>query len=197
MKRSLILAASLFLAGAPLLRADDAMAVKPPTLGAYKFDTAHSQLAFKVAHMVISTVNGKFGTFEGTILVKSSGRISVAADADAASVDTGNSMRDAHLRGNATGKPKDDFFYAEKYPKLTFKSSKVTLDGQKLTVTGDLTIRGVTKNVTFDGTYNGSVTAMGGEHVGATLSTVINRKDFGLKFAYAIEAGPVVGNSVT
>lgn len=193
MKRTLLLASALLLSSAAFLRADATPV--PPPVGTYSFDPAHSQLGFKVTHLVISKVSGKFDTFEGTIVVKAHSRISVEASADAASVDTGNSMRDAHLRGSDPKKPKDDFFYAEKYPKLTFKSTKVTLDGDKLTVVGDLSIRGVTKRVTFEGTYGGYVNAMG-ERIAASLATTIKRQDFGLKFAYAVEAGPVVGNSV-
>jgi polyisoprenoid-binding protein YceI len=194
MKRFLLLAAALLLGGAPVLRADDA-AVAPPPSGTYRFDTAHTQLGFKVVHLVISHVSGKFDTFEGTIVVKSPTDISVRASADAASVDTGNEMRDAHLRGTDPNKPKDDFFYAEKYPKLTFKSTQVTLNGDQLTVVGDLTIRGVTKSVTFNGTYGGYINAMG-QRIAASLTTTINRKDFGLKFNYAVEAGPIVGDNV-
>lgn len=191
-KRSMILAAALVVAGGAL-RAADAPAL--PT-GTFSFDTAHSQLGFEVAHLVVSTVTGKFDKFEGTIVIKSDKDISVNASADAASVDTGNAMRDAHLRGDAADKPKDDFFEVAKYPKLSFKSSQVTLEGSKLTVAGDLTIHGVTKPVTFEGKYRGAVNAFGGEHLGAQLKATISRKDFGLKFAYAIEAGPVVGDEV-
>jgi polyisoprenoid-binding protein YceI len=192
MKRSILLAAALVLAGS-VLRADDAKAL--PT-GTFKFDTAHTTLGFEVTHLVISTVTGKFDKFDGTITIKSDKDISVAASAETASIDTGNAMRDAHLRGDAADKPKDDFFEAAKFPQLTFKSSKVTLDGDKLTVTGDLTIHGVTKTVTFDGKYRGAVNAFGGEHIAASLRTTISRKDFGLKFAYVIDAGPVVGDAV-
>jgi polyisoprenoid-binding protein YceI len=194
MKRSLLLASALFLTGASVLRAD-AVAVTSPPPGTYHFDPAHTELGFRVVHLVISHVNGKFDTFEGTIVVKSPRDIRVEASADAASVDTGNAMRDAHLRGTDPNKPKDDFFYAEKYPKLTFKSTKVTLDGDQLTVVGDLSIRGVTKRVTFHGTYGGYINAMG-QRIAASLSATINRKDFGLKFNYAVEAGPIVGDAV-
>ena len=194
MKRFLLLASALVLAGTSMLRAD-AVAVTSPPPGTYQFDPAHTELGFKVVHLVISHVNGKFDKFEGTIVVKSPTEISVNASADAASVDTGNEMRDAHLRGSDPNKPKDDFFYAEKYPTLTFKSTRVVLNGDQLKVVGDLTIRGVTKKVTFNGTYGGYVNAMG-ERIAASLTSTINRKDFGLKFNYAIEAGPVVGDNV-
>ncbi len=165
--------------------------------GTYSVDPVHSRLGFEVAHLVISTVHGKFDDFKGTVVVKSRRDIRVEGVAQAASVDTGNAMRDAHLRGTDPKKPKDDFFYAEKYPTLTFRSTKVVLhkDGA-LAVTGRLTIRGVTKTVTFTGQYRGSVVAMGQTRIAAHLETTINRQDYGLKFNYAIEAGPVVGNQV-
>ena len=192
MKRSALLAAALVLAGSTL-RADGG---KPLPTGTFKFDTVHSTLGFEVTHLVISTVTGKFDKFDGTITIKSDKDIKVAASAETASIDTGNAMRDAHLRGDASDKPKDDFFEAAKYPQLTFKSSKVVLDGDKLTVTGDLGIHGVTKSVTFEGKYRGAVNAFGGERIAASLKSTISRKDYGLKFAYAVEAGPVVGDAV-
>jgi polyisoprenoid-binding protein YceI len=192
MKRSALFAAALTLAGATLVAAD----AKPLPTGTFKFDAAHTNLGFEVTHLVISTVTGKFDKFDGTITIKSDKDISVVASADTASIDTGNSMRDAHLRGDAADKPKDDFFEAAKYPKLTFKSSQVTLDGDKLTVVGDLTIHGVTKTVTFEGKYRGAINAFGGEHIAASLRSTISRKDYGLKFAYMVEAGPVVGDAV-
>jgi polyisoprenoid-binding protein YceI len=190
MKRSMILAAALLIAGG--LRAD----AKPLPTGTFKFDVAHTQLGFEVTHLVISTVTGKFDKFEGAIVVKSDKDISVAASADAASVDTGNAMRDAHLRGDDAAKAAD-FFNAKKFPQLTFKSTKVTLDGTKLTVVGDLTIRDVTKSVTFEGKYRGTVKdPWGGERIAASLKSTINRQDFNLKFGAVIEAGPVVSDDV-
>ncbi len=193
MRQSFLSLSAALLLAAPLAAA----AAKPLPAGVYQFDPAHSQLGFEVSHLVISTVNGKFDKFSGTITVKSRHAISVVASADAASVDTGNSMRDAHLRGTDPQKPKDDFFYAEKYPTLDFKSRRVVLKGDQLTVTGDLTIRGVTKLVTFTGDYRGFVkTPWGDERIAAELSTTINRQDFGLKFNALMNAGPIVGDDV-
>lgn len=190
MKRSMILAAVLLIAGG--LRAE----AKPLPTGTFDFDPAHSRMGFSVTHMVISTVEGKFDKFEGTIVVKSRKNISVKASAETASIDTGNAMRDSHLRGDNPKMPKDDFFEAEKYPRLTFTSTKVTLDdNNNLTVVGDLTIHGVTKVVTFTGKYNGSVQAYG-ERIATNLTATINRKDFGLKFNAMVEAGPVVSDQV-
>jgi polyisoprenoid-binding protein YceI len=190
MKRSMILAAALLIAGG--LRAD----AKPLPAGTFNVDPSHSKFGFAVTHMVISTVEGKFDKFEGVITVKSPKEISVVASADTASVDTGNPMRDGHLRGDNAKMPKDDFFEAEKYPKLTFKSTKVTLaDDNSLTVVGDLSIHGVTKSVTLTGKYKGAVQAYG-QRIAANLATTISRKDFGLKFGAMVEAGPVVSDEV-
>jgi polyisoprenoid-binding protein YceI len=190
MKRTMILAAALLIAGG--LRAE----AKPLPSGTFNFDPAHSKFGFAVTHMVISTVEGKFDKFEGVIKVKSAKDISVDASAETASIDTGNPMRDGHLRGDNPKMPKDDFFEAEKYPKLTFKSTKVTLaDDNTLTVVGDLSMHGVTKSVTFTGKYKGAVQAYG-ERIAATLTATISRKDFGLKFNAMIEAGPVVSDEV-
>lgn len=191
-KRTLAAGAALLLAGS--LWAGE---VKPLPKGVYEFDPAHTTLGFEVTHLVITKVHGKFDKFSGQITVASRKNIKVEASADAASVDTGDAMRDAHLRGTDPQKPKDDFFYVEKFPTLTFKSSKVVLDGDKLTVTGDLTIRGVTKNVTFEGEYGGYVkTPWGDERIAASLETTINRQDFGLKFNALLDAGPVVSDDV-
>ncbi|MGH7442637.1 MAG: YceI family protein [bacterium] len=191
LKRALAVGAALLFC-APLF-AGASMALP---LGTYHVDTAHTTLGFEVAHLVIGRVNGKFDSFNGTIVVKSRHRISIQGHADALSVDTGNVMRDAHLKGTDPSKPNNDFFYAVKYPTLTFKSTKVTLNGTDLSVTGDLTIRGVTKTVTFTGQYNGSVQAFGTTQIAADLETTITRQDFGLKFNALIEAGPVVGDKV-
>jgi polyisoprenoid-binding protein YceI len=190
MKRSLILAAALVAAVG--LHAE----AKPLPAGTYNFDAAHSKFGFAVTHMVISTVEGKFDKFEGTLVVKSRKDISVKASAETASIDTGNAFRDGHLRGDNPKLPKDDFFEAEKYPQLTFTSTKVTLDDDNnLTVTGDLSIHGVTKPVTFTGKYKGAVMAYG-QRVAANLTATINRKDYGLKFNAMVDAGAVVSDEV-
>lgn len=193
LKRTLGAAAALLLAGSL-----SAAPLALPT-GTYKVDPVHSELGFDVPHLVISVVHGKFDDFQGTVKVRSGRRISVEGVAKAASVDTGNEMRDSHLRGTNPNRPKDDFFYAEKYPTLSFRSTKTELkDDGSLSVTGELTIRGVTKTVTFTGQYRGSVTvaAMGGTRIAAHLETTINRQDYGLKFNAVLDAGPVVGDQV-
>jgi len=115
----------------------------------------------------------------------------VEAEVDVATVDTQNEQRDAHLRTA-------DFFDADTYPTITFKSTKVeAVSGQEYRVTGDFTMHGVTKSVTFDVEYGGQ-SNMAGPRVGLTATTKINRKDFGLSFGAIVEAGQVaLGEIVT
>ena len=155
----------------------------------YMLDKAHSHVEFKVKHMMISNVSGDFKDFDAVIqfdeknkkLTKLEGTIQVA------SIDTGIEKRDNHLRS-------DDFFAADKHPKMTFKMTKATDDA----VTGELTIRGVTKTVTLDLDFGGVATdPWGNERMGFELSGKINRKDFGLMWNKALETGGVlVGDTV-
>lgn len=159
--------------------------------GTYTLDPAHSRVGFEVTHLVVSTVEGKFDQADATLkLAKDPAQSSVEATVQIASVDTGNPKRDKHLRSG-------DFFDAEKYPTMTFKSRSFSLKDGKLTVAGDLTLRGVTKPVTFEGRYNGAVKdGYGNEKVGANLRATINRKDFGVAWNAVVEAGPVVSDDV-
>lgn len=160
--------------------------------GVYKVDVAHSKMGFEVSHLVVATVEGKFLDYEGTFnidpkLEKSKVDFAIKA----ASIDTDNKDRDDHLRS-------PDFFDAQKHEKLTFKSKKISGSPEALKVAGDLTIRGVTKPVILDAKYTGAVKdAYGNERVAFRASTKINRKDYGLAWSKAVEAGPVVGDEVT
>jgi len=143
---------------------------------------------------MISNVVGNFGEFQGKIEFdpKAIEKSSTTAEINIASIDTANLKRDDHLRG-------DDFFSAEKFPVMKFISKKVTKkDDQNFDVEGELTIRNVTKPVTLAATYTGSITDFAGDQkVGFTATTAINRKDFGLAWNKALEAGGVaVGENV-
>lgn len=156
----------------------------------WTIDMPHSMVTFSVKHMMISTVRGNFDTFGGTVNFDESNpsTFTVEATADAASVDTRVEKRDAHLKS-------DDFFAAEKYPKLAFKSKHVEKLGDgHYAMTGDLTIRDVTKEVTFDVTGFSGVTKdpWGGTRTSATATTTINREDFGLRWNQALEGGGVL-----
>jgi polyisoprenoid-binding protein YceI len=160
----------------------------------WKVDPSHSTLGFSVSHLVISEVEGKFKVYEGTINSKKDdfAGSDIYFTVDVKSIDTENEKRDEHLLS-------DDFFNAEKFPKMTFKSvSFKKLSGNKYVLEGDLTIRDVTKRVKFDVTYNGQTKSPWGQTVaGFKASSVINRQDFGLKWNKALETGGfVVGDSV-
>lgn len=164
----------------------------------YSVDKVHSELGFGVRHF-FSTVNGRFGDFTGTIVFDPAdpSKISVEGTAVTASVTTDNAKRDAHLQT-------PDFFDAANNPTITFKSTKVTAAGKnKYKVAGDLTMRGVTKPVVFDGEFLGSgSTAMGGQgsgvKAGFKATTVINRKDFGINWNKSLDnGGMVLGDDVT
>jgi polyisoprenoid-binding protein YceI len=158
-------------------------------------DTAHSEISFKVKHLVVSTVTGRFDRFHATIEAGSDdfsdARITFEADVD--SVNTKNGQRDTHLKS-------PDFFDAAGHPRLTFISSSVKkLSGHELRVRGDLTLRGVTRPVELDVIYNGTVAGFGGGRVaGFEVRGTIRRFDFGLRWNALTETGGVVvGNEVT
>jgi len=153
----------------------------------WAIDNMHSEVQFKAKHLVISTVTGKFKSFEGTLEAETEdfdgAEASFSVDVD--SIDTNVPDRDAHLKS-------DDFFNAEKYPKLTFKGTlNKTDDGYKLT--GPLTIRDVTRDVTLDVDFGGiMVDGYGQTKAGFEISGKVNRKEFGLTWSMVTEAGGVV-----
>jgi polyisoprenoid-binding protein YceI len=155
----------------------------------WTIDSAHSEVKFKVKHLVISTVTGHFNTYSATIEgVKedfTDAKINFEATVD--SIDTKNAQRDGHLKSA-------DFFYAANYPKITFSSTEITkVDGEQYKVKGDLSVRGVTKSVALDVVFNGAVKGFGGVDVIAfEITGKINRHDFGLSWSALTEAGGVV-----
>jgi polyisoprenoid-binding protein YceI len=160
----------------------------------WNIDPAHTQTSFAVKHLVVSTVRGEFGKTTGTVHLDDADltRSSVEATIDAATISTRNPDRDAHLRS-------PDFFDVARYPTVAFRSTKVEKAAAgALEVTGDLTLRGVTRPVTLDVTISPEVKGMGGETRRAfSATTRINRQDYGLRWSKAVEAGPVVGDEVT
>ncbi len=161
---------------------------KTATATTWAIDSAHSNVEFSVKHMMISTVKGMFQHVEGTIQwdgqnVESA---SVNARIDSSSITTFNEMRDNHLRTN-------DFFNAEQWPDITFKSTRVEQDGDDIKVYGDLTIRDVTRPVVLDTEFEGLVEkdAFGKRRAAFTATTEINRKDFGVNWNAALETGGV------
>jgi polyisoprenoid-binding protein YceI len=157
-------------------------------MATYKIDAAHSDIIFKVKHLMITTVTGQFKTFDATLTAEADdfSDAVVTFTADINSVDTRNEQRDGHLKS-------DDFFAAEKFPELKFVSSSVTKTDDGLVLKGDLTIRDVTKPVELKADYNGEVVDPWGQtKVGFEAEGKIKRKEFGLGWDAVTEAGGVV-----
>lgn len=149
-------------------------------------DLAHSQVQFSVKHLGISTVRGTFDAFGGTIEEENGQASAITVDIDVASLNTGNEQRDGHLRGA-------DFFDVDNHPKATFSLTRFARSGDDVTATGDLTIRGITKPVTLTGEIGGPAKdPWGNQKVSATLETKIPRKEWGLVWNVALEAGGVL-----
>lgn len=155
----------------------------------WKFDTVHSSVTFSVRHMMISRVHGVFKSWSASLESDEAHPESskLTATIDAGSIDTKEAQRDEHLRSA-------DFLDAANYPVIAFESTGVQkLDGERFKVTGNLTIRGVTKPVTLDTEYFGrQKDPWGGERAGFSAKTSINRKNFGLTFNMPLEGGGVV-----
>lgn len=158
-------------------------------MATYKIDAAHSEINFKVKHLMITNVTGNFTQFDATMEAAaddfSDAKISFEADVN--SINTNNEQRDGHLKS-------DDFFNAEQFPKLTFVSSGLQKKSDsEYALTGDLTIRNITKTVTLDVEFGGTMTdTWGQQKAGFEINGKINRKDFDLKWTATTEAGGIV-----
>ena len=183
-RRYMVLAAALAIAPSVMLAAT------------YDIDPAHSTAQFKVRHLMVSNVGGEFGKVMGTIAYDQAdpSKSSVEATIDATTIDTRQPQRDEHLKS-------PDFFDVAKFSTITFKSKKVEKAGEgKLKVTGDLTMKGVTKEVTLDvdGPYAEINGGRGEFKSGASATTKINRQDFGVSWSKTMDGGGlVVGDEVT
>lgn len=152
----------------------------------WALDPAHSQVQFSVKHMAISTVRGTFDGIAGTIDETDGSVTDVLVDIDVASINTGNDKRDEHLRSA-------DFFDVANFPKATFKLAQFTRNGDDISAEGELTLRGVTRPVTLTGEVGGPGTdPWGATRMSASMSTKISRKDWGLTWNVALEAGGVL-----
>lgn len=161
--------------------------------GTWIVDPSHSEVAFSVRHLMIAKVRGTFDSFSATIVTGDNpADTKVTASAQVASINTNDENRDAHLKSA-------DFFDVDQFPVLEFVSSKLETGAGGMSVTGDLTLHGVTKQVTFDVDFGGFGTDPYGNYkLGAEATTEINREDFGLTWNAALEAGGVlVGEKVT
>ena len=160
--------------------------------GKYSVDPAHTRVSFLIDHFVVSQVEGRFNDVKGFFILSDDiEKSKVEVTVPIASIDTGVKKRDDHLKSA-------DFFDAKKYPTMTFKSKKFTGSLEDFKVTGDLTIKDVTKEVTLNGKYTGSVKDSWGQIRSAVRATgKINRKDFNINYNDMVEAGPAVGDEVT
>lgn len=183
MKKTIIALSALFLTAGAMAQSST-----------WKTDNAHSNVKFTVTHLVVSEVDGAFKSYNGTIVSSkpdfTDAQINFTVDVN--SVDTDNDNRDKHLKS-------DDFFNAEKFPQMTFKSTSFKkVSGNKYELEGDLTIRDVTKRVKFDVTYGGTIKdPWGNIKAGFKAKGTVNRFDYNLKWNTLTEAGgAVVGKEV-
>lgn len=179
---ALTLAASLF-AGQALAESTE-----------WTLDTGHAYVGFSAPHMVVSEVEGQFKTFSGKVMLDEQDltKSSVEFSADVASIDTDSADRDKHLKG-------PDFFDAAKFPKVSFVSESIKKAGKGYKLTGNLTMRGVTKKVTLDASISQAVVNPWGKSVRAVKVTgKVNRQDFGISWNKSLDKGGVlVGEEVT
>lgn len=160
----------------------------------WKLDKPHSSCEFKVSHMVISNVVGQFNDFDANLQFDGTDLAagSVEANITVGSINTENERRDNHLKS-------PDFLDAVEHPTITFKSKTIIPgEGKKFKMVGDLTIRGVTKEVTLDCEFHGTIDAMGTTKAGFSAQTKINRQDYGVSWSKTLDNGGLVaGNDVT
>jgi polyisoprenoid-binding protein YceI len=173
--------------------AADASTIPGYVAGTWNIDPVHSEVGFSVRHMMVSKVRGRFTNFSGQLVTGASPLdSSVTAEIDLASISTGHEQRDAHIRSA-------DFFEVETYPTMTYRSTGVRPDGGDYILDGELTLKGVTKNVPLKLEIQGfGPDAYGGTRAGFTATGEINRRDFNVNFSAVMETGgAVVSDKVT
>jgi polyisoprenoid-binding protein YceI len=179
----------------PVLAQPPAPASVPPAApNTWTIDTNHSSAGFSVKHMMVSTVRGTLGPIKGTIVYDGKSVESITADVtiDVTAINSGSASRDRDLKG-------EGFFDVVRYPTATFKSRRVEAAGPgRFKLVGDLTLHGVAKEVTLnvEGPSPAVKNQQGGLKVGASATTMLNRRDFGLQYNSMVEAVPVVGDEV-
>ena len=154
----------------------------------WTIDSTHSEIGFKVKHMMFTNVSGKFDSYEATIITDEDNfeNASIEFSADINSINSNNADRDNHLKSG-------DFFDVENHPKLTFKATSFTKKGDDFELVGDLTLRGVTKPVKLEAEFSGLMKdPWGNTKAGLNISGKINRKDWGLNYNAALETGGVL-----
>jgi polyisoprenoid-binding protein YceI len=189
-KTSTLLVIAALLLGS---RASAESAANPPALSEWAIDPTHAHVGFTIPHMVVSEVEGQIKQFKGKVLLdeKDLKNSQVEFTAEIASIDTENADRDKHLKG-------PEFFDAEKFPQLTFKSSRITKAGKGYKLEGELTVHGVKKPVVLDATVSDSVTSPWGKQVrAAKITGKLKRSDFGLTWNKTLDkGGMLVGDTV-
>ena len=154
--------------------------------GTWNVDPSHSRIGFRVKHLGISTVHGKFNTFEGQLVTAEDGSVTATGTVQVASVDTSDEGRDTHLRSA-------DFFDAETNPEITFQSTSITAkDEDTYEIVGDLTMHGVTKPITLTAEVGQDADPWGNDRIGLEATGTINRSDWDIKFNIAMGSGNVV-----
>jgi polyisoprenoid-binding protein YceI len=179
--------AAASLLAAAILTLSTAAQAAPTT---WTIDPSHSNVTFTIRHF-FSKVTGSFSKFSGAVVYDPANPAasSAKAEIDASSITTANERRDGHLKS-------PDFFDVAKYPTLSFESTKVTADGSKLKIEGNLTMHGVTKPVTLEGEFLGAGPAMGGQRAGFEAATKVDRKDFGIIWNKVVDQGSMLGDDV-
>lgn len=191
---TLLVGLFLFVNPAPAISGLDTtphVTAAPSGEATYQIDPVHSELTFRVRHLM-GRVAGTFTDWEGTVVIDPNDLTTAVVDVTVrtASIHTLNEQRDDHLRT-------PDFFAAEAYPTMTFKSRRVVQDGDRIAVHGDLTLRGTTKPVVLEGTYLGAgVDPWGGARIAFLASTTIDRQDFGVSFNQVVEGVGMIGDEV-
>jgi polyisoprenoid-binding protein YceI len=202
--RTLALALSLVTAGAPLVAQQASTPATPATapqqrpalpplpVNGWRFDAGHSAVTFRVRHLGISWVNGRFNTWNGSLIYDPANPAAASVDVriQTSSVDTENERRDNDIRSG-------NYLAVDSFPEMSFVSKRVEkVDATHLKVHGDLTLRGVTKPVTLDTEVLGSMDGQRGKRIAFTATTAINRHDFGVKFNRITEGAQVVGDEI-
>ncbi|MFD3703474.1 YceI family protein [Nocardia sp. NPDC058658] len=162
------------------------------TAGTWAIDPTHSTVGFSVRHLMVSKVRGRFTDFDGALVIAEDGTATAAAEIRVDSLTTDNAQRDAHLRTA-------DFFHAEDFPLMTFKSTAFRGEGTEFVVDGEFTVRGNTKQVSLDVEFLGVSPGMGnGPVAGFEAKTVVSRRDFGLDIDMPLpDGGAVIGDKIT
>ena len=155
-----------------------------PAAGTYSIDPSHSNVGFSVRHLGLSKVRGRCTTFTGTVqIAEEPTESSVSVEIESGSIDTRDAKRDEHLRSA-------DFFNAEQYPNLTYRSTGVTQQGNQWVVEGELTVNGTTRSVPLHVSFEGSgADPWGGQRIAFSATTEIDREEFGLTWNQALETG--------